>query len=170
VVGVNTSAMIEAAIVGRPVLSIAVSQFEARQEGTLHFHHLLPENGGFLQMARSIDEHLPQLAEAITQPGRWSDRTARFVDAFVRPLGRERPCTPILADELERAATLTQVAAHPSMADAPLRAGLLIVAALAWPIEELASDKPFGSLRKKLRNGFHRWRKELKSSAVRKWI
>jgi hypothetical protein len=61
VVGINTSAMIEAAIIGRPVLSFVADRFAGTQEGTLHFHYLLPENGGFLRMARSVAEHVEQL-------------------------------------------------------------------------------------------------------------
>ena len=39
-VGLNTSAMIEAAIVGRPVHTILVPEFQHSQEGTLHFRYL----------------------------------------------------------------------------------------------------------------------------------
>ena len=48
IVGVNTSAMVEAAILGKPVMSLLMEEFAATQKGTLHFHYLLPENGGFL--------------------------------------------------------------------------------------------------------------------------
>ena len=41
VVGINTSAMIEAAIIGRPVCSMLAEEFAGTQEGTIHFHHLL---------------------------------------------------------------------------------------------------------------------------------
>jgi hypothetical protein len=41
VVGVNTSALIESAIVGRAVYTILAPEFRDTQEGTLHFHHLL---------------------------------------------------------------------------------------------------------------------------------
>src|SRR4030095_2334475 len=61
VVGINTSAMIEAAIVGRPVFSIETPQFAGTQGGTLHYRHLLPENGGFLRVASSLGEHVQQL-------------------------------------------------------------------------------------------------------------
>src|SRR3712207_6916201 len=37
VVGVNTTAMIEAAIVGRPVLTVLDDAFALTQRGTLHF-------------------------------------------------------------------------------------------------------------------------------------
>ena len=55
VVGINTTSMIEAAIVGKSVLTIRAPQFA--QESTLHFHHLLAENGGFLHVAESLEEH-----------------------------------------------------------------------------------------------------------------
>lgn len=169
VVGVNTSAMIEAAIVGRPVLSILAPQFEATQEGTLHFRHLLPENGGFLQLSRSVEEHVLQLASAISEPDKWRERTTRFVDTFIRPLGRDRACTPLLADALEQAGAHRTPQVTSGMTAGALRAGLLTVAALVWPIEELASDKPFGALRKRLRNATHRWRKDLKRRMVKRW-
>ena len=40
VVGVNTSALIESGIVGRPVFSFHVPELAGTQEGTLHFQHL----------------------------------------------------------------------------------------------------------------------------------
>jgi hypothetical protein len=40
VVGVNTSAMIESGIIGRPVYTVQAEEFAATQEGTLHFQHL----------------------------------------------------------------------------------------------------------------------------------
>ena len=169
VVGVNTSAMIEAAILGRPVLSILAPEFAATQEGTLHFRHLLPENGGFLQLARTLVEHRPQLVSAVLEPALWQERTARFVDTFIRPHGRERPCTPILADCLEQVPAL---APSPDRSRAPMamlvRGCVRVVAAAAWPIEELASEKPFGTLRKQLRKSWHQRRKEM-GRVVKRW-
>ena len=159
VVGINTSAMIEAAIVGRPVLSIRAEAFAATQEGTLHFHYLLRENGGFLEIADSLDAHASQLGAALADPERRRADAAGFVQRFIRPLGIARPCTPILADAIEEASRVSP-AATPGVRYALLRPVLLLVAALAWPFEELASDKPFGSLRKEVRMRWHRARKD----------
>jgi hypothetical protein len=41
VVGVNTSALIESAIVGRAVYTVLAPEFRDTQQGTLHFHHLV---------------------------------------------------------------------------------------------------------------------------------
>jgi hypothetical protein len=104
VVGINTSAMIESAIVGRPVHTIRTSEFTDTQSGTLHFQYLLPENGGFLRVATTLDEHVAQLARSLAEPERAAAELSLFVSQFVRPLGLERPCIPIVADELERLA------------------------------------------------------------------
>jgi hypothetical protein len=101
VVGVNTSAMVESAIVGRPVFSLT-GEFGGTQEGTLHFHHLLPENGGFLRVARTLDEHMTQLASVMRNPEAALAETRRFVASFIRPHGVERPATPIVVERLEQ--------------------------------------------------------------------
>lgn len=104
VVGVNTTAMIEAAIVGRTVHSVLAPEFEDTQGGTLHFRYLLAENGGFLRVARSLDEHAREVAETVQRPDIGRDACARFVDRFVRPHGRDVAATPLLVDALERIA------------------------------------------------------------------
>ncbi|MBM3777179.1 MAG: putative sugar O-methyltransferase [Acidimicrobiia bacterium] len=101
VVGLNTSAMLESAIVGRPVFSLTSGDFAGTQEGTLHFHHLLPENGGFLRVASTLDDHVAQLSQVLRDPAVAIEETRRFVASFVRPHGVDRPCTPIVADTLE---------------------------------------------------------------------
>jgi hypothetical protein len=96
VVGINTSGLIEAAIVGREVFTILDDRFAETQEGTLHFHYLRAENGGFLHEARDFDEHLEQL---LGDPD--PARTNAFVERFVRPRGLELRAATVLADELE---------------------------------------------------------------------
>lgn len=100
VVGVNTSALIEAAIVGRSVLTVLDPRFAGTQPGTLHFQYLRHANGGFLHEASSFDQHLEQLAAVLDSPAD-TDRARRFVESFVRPRGIERPAGAVLADEIE---------------------------------------------------------------------
>jgi hypothetical protein len=101
VVGVNTSAMVEAAILGKPVLSMLSAEFSGTQEGTIHFHHLLPENGGFLRIASNLDEHVQQLATQLADPERARAETSRFVQNFLRPHGLDQPATPLFVKALE---------------------------------------------------------------------
>jgi hypothetical protein len=104
VVGINTTAMIEAAIVGKSVLTVLEPRFA--QESTLHFHHLLEENGGFLHVASSLEELLGQLARVLVEESSREELRLRFVESFIRPHGLERPATPILADAVEELAGL----------------------------------------------------------------
>jgi hypothetical protein len=104
VIGINTTAMIEAAIIGKSVLTILAPEFA--QETTLHFHYLLEQNGGFLYVASTLDEHAAQLARVLDEDGAGSERRQRFVESFVRPYGLDRPATPIFADAVEELATL----------------------------------------------------------------
>jgi len=99
VVGLNTSAEIEAAIVGRPVFTI-VEPSAKGQKGTLHFHYLLKANGGHVELAESFEEHCAHLSRALAGQ---EDRTAiaTFLRTFVRPHGIDTPVTPFVADAIE---------------------------------------------------------------------
>jgi hypothetical protein len=127
VVGINTTAMIEGAIVGKSVLTVLAPEFA--QESTLHFHYLLAENGGFLHVASSPEEHVAQLAGVLDEDAEGAERRRRFVESFVRPRGLDRPATPVLADAIEEAAGLPVDA--PARASLPLRAALGVEAGLS---------------------------------------
>jgi hypothetical protein len=111
VVGVNTSAMIEATILGKPVFSMRSEEFASTQEGTIHFHHLLPEQGGFLRIASGVEEHVQQLSARLPDVESARAEAARFVASFVRPHGRDRPATPIFVEAVEG---LASAAASPA--------------------------------------------------------
>jgi len=104
VVGLNTSAEIEAGIVGRPVFTI-VDSSAGGQEGTLHFHYLLRRQGGHVEFADDFDQHRAQLSDALA--GR-CDRAAidAFMKRFVRPSGLHVPVSPLVADAIEALARL----------------------------------------------------------------
>ena len=102
VVGLNTSAEIEAAIVGRPVLTILTDASHADgQHTTLHFHYLTKTNGGFVEVARSLDEHVAALAQTIESPPSTTAIRER-VAAFIRPAGWERAASDVLAEAIEQ--------------------------------------------------------------------
>ena len=126
VVGVNTSAMIEAAIIGKSVYTWLAPEFA--QEGTIHFHYLLHEHGGFLHVAASLDEHLAQLAERLAGGAAEADQTRRFVEAFVRPGGSDRSATAIYADAVEGVAVLQPAGPKAAWAGIALRLGLAPIA------------------------------------------
>lgn len=101
VVGVNTSALIESAIVGRGVYTLLAPEFRDTQDGTLHFRHLRNVNGGMLNVASTMTEHVSQLEAALRDPAAAAEKCRRFVEAFVRPHGIDEPATPKLVGVLE---------------------------------------------------------------------
>ena len=114
VVGINTSAMIEAAIIGRPVFSMRANEFTGTQEGLVHFHYLVADNGGCVRVASTMDEHVGQLSECLRDPAAAHSETQRFISYFVRPHGVDRPATPIFVDTVERFATGPVLAPQPT--------------------------------------------------------
>jgi hypothetical protein len=99
VVSLNTSAEIEAAIVGRPVLTFDAGDQAPGQEGSVHFRYLLADEGGFVEHAPGLDAHLVQLAAAVADDP-LADARRRFLETFVRPLGLDLPAGPALADAI----------------------------------------------------------------------
>jgi hypothetical protein len=115
IVGINTSAMVEGAVIGRPVLTVRLPQFEQSQEGTLHFDHLLPENGGPLFVAYSFEEHVRQVADVIADPALAEARNAPFVASFIRPQGVDTPSNPVLVAGIEALRSITPAPTRPSV-------------------------------------------------------
>ena len=109
VVALNTSAELEAGIVGRPVLTIEVGDLAPGQEGSSHFRYLLAEQGGFVEAARGLDEHVDQLRRALAEDS-LAEHRRRFIERFVRPRGLDRPAGPELADEIEALAGIAESA------------------------------------------------------------
>jgi hypothetical protein len=156
VVGLNTSAFIEAAAVGKPVFTVLLPEIStANQEGTLHFHYLLQVGGGLLRTSRSLDEHLSQLADGLVGPGGGDPKAASFVAGFVRPFGRGQAATPRFVEAIEEAGTLPR--------PAPERRGPAATAAwlALWPIAAVWSMRlrgrvPLTRARHRLRKGYER--------------
>jgi hypothetical protein len=87
-VGLNTSAMIDAAIFGKPVCTVELPELIKGQRGTVHFEYLMTVGGGFVRTASSLDEHLEVLSELVQRdPYDRDEQAARFVQEFVRPHG-----------------------------------------------------------------------------------
>jgi hypothetical protein len=105
VVGLNTSAQLEAGIVGKPVLTILAPEFADGQQGTLHFKYLLKEHGGFVEVAPDFDTHRRQLASAVA--GEYDREAIRqFIQQFLRPHGLDRPATVVMVEAVEALARL----------------------------------------------------------------
>jgi hypothetical protein len=134
VIGLVTSAFLEAAIVGRPVHTLLLPEMEMYQEGVQHFRYLLEVEGGLLKVTRSFPAHLAELSEVLagTTGGGSTDarragasssdlaalrpmdrdaQNARFVRAFVRPQGLDVPATPAFVEAVEQMAAMAPLPA-----------------------------------------------------------
>jgi FkbM family methyltransferase len=99
VIGLNTSAELEAGIAGRPVFTMTIDdEVVTGQASTLHFHYLLREQGGFVVAAPTLEAHLGDLSRALA--GEVDAEAIRsFIQGFLRPRG-ERPVAEVLARSL----------------------------------------------------------------------
>lgn len=119
VVGLNSSALVEAAILDRPVLTVLDPAYHDSQEGTLHFRYLTDPVRGLLDRTSSIGAHADALAAVLAGHDAQRDRRREFVRQFIRPRADRRPSAAI-ADLLE------------SLAAAPLAGGAAARRAPWW--------------------------------------
>jgi hypothetical protein len=129
VVGLVTSAFLEAAIVGRPVHTLLLPEFEMYQEGVQHFRYLMEVEGGLLKVTRTFQDHLGELSSALARPVKRDEQNVRFVRAFVRPAGLDVAATPAFVDAVEQIASGVPLAAEaPSLTHGMLQPVFRMVA------------------------------------------
>jgi len=129
VVGLVTSAFLEAAIVGRSVHTLLLPEFEMYQEGVQHFRYLMEIEGGLLKVTRTFQDHLGELSSALARPVERDEQNVRFVRAFVRPAGLDVAATPAFVDAVEQIASGVPLAAEaPSLTHGMLQPVFRMVA------------------------------------------
>ena len=89
VVGLVTSAFLEAAIVGRPVLTFTLPEYRMHQEEMIHFRYLLTVEGGLLHTAPDLDD-APRAARRGGGARRRARRAEPPLPRRVRPARRPR--------------------------------------------------------------------------------
>jgi len=99
VVGINTSAMIEAGIQTKPVFTVLSDYFKETQDGTLHFHYI--KTGGLLYIGNNLDEHADQIVNTLFKDTSYKERIPKFIKDFLRPYGLNKPSTPFFVEAIE---------------------------------------------------------------------
>ena len=99
VVGVNTSAFLEAAISDKPCVTIRMAQYGFKQSEQGHFRHLL--NAGFLEVASGFPEAASVIAEIVVGNDMKKEHRHHFVRDFIRPCGLDRSASELLAKAIE---------------------------------------------------------------------
>lgn len=131
VIGLCTSAFLEAAIVGRPVLTLLLPAFRIHQDGMAHFRYLLNVEGGLLRTAVDLPAHVDQLSAALERPRDGGERNRRFLTAFVRPLGLEQPATVSFVAAIEQLAAEGARPPDPTLAGMPIARAMVRRLAIA---------------------------------------
>jgi hypothetical protein len=144
------------------VFSMLAEEFAGTQEGSIHFHHLLPENGGCVRIASTIEEHVRQLSDRLRDPEGAHAETQRFIAGFIRPYGTDRPASPIFVDTIERLAAAPAPRPRPAPAWTYALRPVVLAAALAGAIGGwLKRPEPVKRLRKRLQKLAYRTRKRM---------
>jgi len=145
VVGIVTSASIEAAVVGRPALAVEPAEFREHQDGAPHYHYLRDPEHGLLVTAADFETHLRHLVAIVDGDGSAARRAQAFVDRFVRPPGGQRSASEVFAAAVERLGAAGR--------QRPVRSGTGLTRLLA-ECARGASEMP--GLRRLLRTGLER--------------
>jgi hypothetical protein len=95
VVGVNTTAMIEAAVVDKPCVTILTERYQATQTGRGHFQHLLKAD--FLEVAHGFGEAASVIERILAGEDVKAANRRKFVREFVRPCGLDRSVASLFA-------------------------------------------------------------------------
>lgn len=140
VVGINTSAQLEAGIVGRPVLTVRAPEFAHSQAGTLHFQHLVSADGGLVQAAATLDEHVEQLGRVVRGERDPSEANRRFVRSFIRPHGEDVAAGGVFVGAIETLARMPPPAPRGPSWSTVLARPFAFAAAKAAGV--LAEDRP----------------------------
>ncbi len=99
-VGINTGAMLEAALVGTPVYSLLVPGCAGGQQDTVHFHRLLRSLGGFVELSHTLQGHLKLLGSAL-ETSAIGDRAG--AESFVWAPGEAGRATTLTVNAIENA-------------------------------------------------------------------
>lgn len=100
-VALNTSAMIEASILGVPVVTPVTRETREGQEGTMHFEYFRTVGGGLIHESRDLEGHYKTLGWALVNREEAEAKSVQFASKFTRPRG-EGAVSPVLALRLEQ--------------------------------------------------------------------
>lgn len=102
VIGLNTTAFLEAVVADRPCLTIVADEFDAAQGRTGHFRHLI--GADFLEVSSTPAEVAIRVAKILAGADEKAVGRHAFAEWFLRPGGLASPVTPRVADLFERLA------------------------------------------------------------------
>jgi hypothetical protein len=98
IIGINTTAMIEATIVDKPCLTIMSTRFKTTQMDSHHFHHL--RDGKFLHITNTFEELADEIRSVLQGADKKKTERRLFVKEFVKPW-TNLTCSDVMASMIE---------------------------------------------------------------------
>ena len=102
VLGINTSAMLEAIILDKPVVSYLADEFKKTQSDAQHFQELIAENT--IEIAESPQEFAKIAATLFAGVDNMRGQRKHFIKKFIRPNGSDTSAGEYAAYEIEKLA------------------------------------------------------------------
>lgn len=99
-VGINTSAMIETMIVGKPMITIALDRYAKTQSLAMHFRKLLSEEG--MIKVNNFEKLAEEIQKTFSGNDRGKEGRKKFIRKHIRPYGLEVSAASKICDELEK--------------------------------------------------------------------
>lgn len=103
-VGINTSAILDAIVLGKPAAVLLLEKYRSRQAKTSYFQDLL--SSGAVEPANNFDELLEVARKHLEGRDESREGRERFILEFIRPWGKSRPAGEVAAEEIEALAKL----------------------------------------------------------------
>lgn len=98
-IGINTSGMIDAIILGKPCLTVMTDQYQLTQEKAVHFRQLLQAD--VLDVNHSPEDAIDSMVRLLDGEDRHFDQRQQFVKKFVRPHGLDIAAGDVAAQAIE---------------------------------------------------------------------
>ena len=99
IININTSAMIESMVIGKPVLAMMIEQYKEKQLQAQHFKQLLSARA--LVLVHNDAELRNAVLELLGGNDRTKEARTAFIREFIRPNGLKRSAGACAADVLE---------------------------------------------------------------------
>ena len=108
--GINTTGFLDAAVAGKPCVTLLTERYEETQIKRGHFHYLL--EGEFIQVARSFEDLITIFKDLLAGLDRKGTQRHQFLQDFLRPHGLDQETSAIFSQAvtlLAQGQTPTQI-------------------------------------------------------------
>ncbi len=100
VVGINTSAMIDAVIINKPIIAMMSEKYRQTQQEAQHFQHLLKNN--VMELAYSKNQFLKKFLDVLNGKDNLKKKRENFVSLYINPLGFKNTAGEVMANQIEK--------------------------------------------------------------------